>query len=70
VHGGGGWGRNEQNNDSLALACTLIMPKGTKVHRCVQKVKGRKGVNPYAVCSASTGQSYATGKRRKKRKKY
>lgn len=40
------------------------MPKGTKVHRCVQKVKakGGEGVNPYAVCQNSTGQSYKTGK--------
>lgn len=45
------------------------MPKGTKVHRCVQKVKNRKGgkkVNAYAVCQKSTGQSYKTGKRLKK----
>jgi hypothetical protein len=39
------------------------MPKGTKVERCVQHVKAKgKGVNPYAVCQASTGQSYKTGK--------
>jgi hypothetical protein len=39
------------------------MPKGTKVAKCVEKVKkSGKGVNPYAVCQASTGQSYATGK--------
>lgn len=39
------------------------MPKNTKVHRCVEKVKAKgKGVNPYAVCQASTKQSYATGK--------
>ena len=39
------------------------MPKGTKVHRCVQHVKAKGGnVNPYAVCQKSTGQSYATGK--------
>lgn len=43
------------------------MPAGTKVARCVKDVKasnkkGGKGVNPYAVCQASTGQSYATGK--------
>ena len=45
------------------------MPVGTKVHRCVSKLKGRKGVNAYAVCQKATGQSYATGKRitRKKR---
>lgn len=41
------------------------MPKGTKVHKCVQRLKGRKGVNAYAVCQASTGQSYATGRKLK-----
>ena len=46
------------------------MPKGTKVHRCVEKVKAKGGkVNPYAVCQASTGQSYATGKPLKKKEK-
>jgi len=40
------------------------MPKGTKVHRCVDKIKrSGKGVNPYAVCQASTKQSFATGKK-------
>jgi hypothetical protein len=39
-------------------------PKGTRVHRCVQKVKAKGGnANPYAVCQASTGQSYKTGKK-------
>lgn len=40
------------------------MPKNTRVHRCVEhlKAKGTKG-NPYAICQASTGQSYATGKK-------
>ena len=46
------------------------MPKGTKVHKCVEKVKkSGKGVNAYAVCQASTGQSFATGKPLKKKKK-
>jgi len=47
------------------------MPKGTKVHKCVEdvKYKGSK-VNPYAVCQASTGQSYATGKKLPKDKKH
>jgi hypothetical protein len=36
-------------------------PKGTRVHRCVEKFKG-KG-NAYAICQASTGQSYKTGKK-------
>lgn len=39
------------------------MPKGTRVSNCVEKVKGQQGVNPYAVCQKSTGQSYATGKK-------
>lgn len=39
------------------------MPKGTRVSRCVEKLKrSRSKVNPYAVCQASTKQSYATGK--------
>lgn len=39
------------------------MPVGTRVYRCVQKVKTKGGhVNPYAVCQAATHQSYATGK--------
>lgn len=43
------------------------MPEGTKVHRCVEKVKAKGGnVNPYAVCQSSTGQSYATGKSKTK----
>lgn len=39
------------------------MPKNSRVARCVEDVK-RKGsaVNPYAICQASTKQSYATGK--------
>lgn len=44
------------------------MPKGTKVARCVEDIKksGSK-VNPYAVCQASTGQSYKYGKPLKKK---
>jgi len=46
------------------------MPKNTKVARCVEKVKRKgKGVNAYAICQASTGQSYATGKMLKKKRK-
>lgn len=46
------------------------MPEGTRVARCVSKVKAKGGgVNPYAVCQHSTGQSYATGKSLKKKKK-
>jgi hypothetical protein len=45
------------------------MPKGTRVSRCVEKVKkSGRNVNPYAVCQASTGQSYATGKPIKEKK--
>ncbi len=46
------------------------MPKGTRVEKCVNKLKaqGRKGVNPYAVCQASTKQSLATGKKLKGKK--
>jgi hypothetical protein len=44
------------------------MPKGTKVHRCVENLKGKKGVNAYAACQESTGQSYATGKRLRKKR--
>jgi hypothetical protein len=45
------------------------MPKGTKVARCVERVKkgGGHKMNAYAVCQASTGQSYATGKPLRKR---
>jgi len=46
------------------------VPKGTRVHRCVEKVKAKGGnVNPYAVCQKSTGQSYATGKTLRKKSK-
>ena len=47
------------------------MPKGTRVHKCVDKVKRKhaKGVNPYAVCQAATGQSFATGKPLKKKRR-
>lgn len=46
------------------------MPKGTKVHKCVQKVKKKgRGANPYAVCQKATGQSYKTGKKLKRRQK-
>lgn len=45
------------------------MPKGTKVHRCVERVKERgDNVNAYAVCQAKTGQSYKTGKPLKKKR--
>lgn len=45
------------------------MPAGTKVHKLVQKLKAKGGnINPYAVAQAATGQSYATGKKLKKKK--
>lgn len=45
------------------------MPVGTKVHRCVQKVKAKGGgVNAYAVCQKATGQSYASGKKIRRKK--
>lgn len=45
------------------------MPKGTKVEKCVEKVKkSGKDVNPYAVCQKSTGESYKTGKNIKGKK--
>ena len=49
------------------------MPENSRVHRCVEKLKakGDSKYNPYAVCQASTKQSYKTGKplKKKKRKK-
>lgn len=46
------------------------MPKGTRVHRCVQKVKRQGGAkNPYAACQKATGQSYKTGKALRKGKR-
>lgn len=39
------------------------MPKGTRVHRCVDRLKARGAPgNPYAICQAATKQSFATGK--------
>lgn len=45
------------------------MPKGTKVHRCVQKLrrKGKKYGSAIAICQKSTGQSYRTGKKKRKK---
>ena len=43
------------------------MPKGTKVHDCVDKLKRSKGIGgAIAICQSSTNQSYATGKRLKR----
>lgn len=46
------------------------MPKGTKVDRCYQKLKGTKGKgSAAAICQSSTGQSLATGKKLTAKKK-
>jgi len=46
------------------------MPKGTRVHRCVQKLKeSTKAGNPYAICQSATKESYKTGKPLKKKKR-
>ena len=43
------------------------MPENTRVARCVKRLKKKGGVkSPYAVCQASTGQSYQTGKTKTK----
>lgn len=45
------------------------MPKGTKVHRCVQKLKRKHGKgSAIAMCQESTGQNYKTGKKRRRKK--
>ena len=43
------------------------MPKNTRVHRCVDALKKakEKSGSAFAVCQASTNQSYATGKKLK-----
>ena len=43
------------------------MPKGTKVHSCVQKVmkQGKSKVSAIKICQKSTGQSYKTGRKSK-----
>lgn len=44
------------------------MPKGTKVHRCYEKLKGKMGKGKAAAtCQKSTGQSLKTGRRTKKK---
>lgn len=47
------------------------MPKGTKVHRCVQKVmrSGKSKPSAIKICQKSTGQSYMTGKPVRKKSK-
>lgn len=44
------------------------MPKGTRVHRCVDKLKSKMGEGKaIATCQKSTKQSYATGRSTKKK---
>lgn len=46
-----------------------LMPTGTKVDRCYQKLKRKKGKSSAAaICQHSTGQSLKTGKKAKKKK--
>lgn len=46
------------------------MPKGTRVERCYDKLKGSKGKGlAAAICQKSTKQSLATGKTLTKKKK-
>lgn len=45
------------------------MPKSSRVHRCVEHLKGHMKGNVYAICQAATKQSYATGKSLKDKKK-
>lgn len=45
------------------------MPKNSKVGRCVRKLTPKKGkVSAIRICQKSTGQSYETGKKVKKKK--
>lgn len=46
------------------------MPKGTKVADCVARMMAAGHVKASAIriCQASTGQSYRTGKKSKKRR--
>lgn len=41
------------------------MPKGTKVHSCVNKLtnQGKPKGSAIPICQKSTGQSYQTGKK-------
>lgn len=44
------------------------MPKGTKIHRCVQSVmaQGKEKPNAIRICQSATGQSYMTGRTSKR----
>jgi len=44
------------------------MPKGSKVDKCFQSVKKKKGVKSASrICQSKTGQSLKTGKKRAKK---
>lgn len=55
----------EFSQESSMLVCmSEIMPKGTRVEKCVEDMKAKGGsYNPYAVCQASTHQNLKTGKK-------
>ena len=46
------------------------MPKGTKVHKCVDYLKHKYGYGPaIGICQKSTRQNYMTGKKMRKKTK-
>ena len=46
------------------------MPKNSKVGKCVRKLAPKKGkVSAIKICQKSTGQSYKTGRKPKRRMK-
>lgn len=45
------------------------MPKGTKVYKCVEKLKPKMGSKAYPICQKSTGQNYKTGKPLRRKRK-
>jgi hypothetical protein len=47
------------------------VPKGTRVAKCVKKVMktGKAKGNAIAICQASTGLSYKTGRKPKSKRK-
>lgn len=46
------------------------MPKGTKVERCFQSLRGKYGdAMAAAICQESTGQSLKTGRKPKQKKR-
>jgi hypothetical protein len=56
-------GRKRGGNFAVSWGKRKKNPRGTRVAKCVRKLRKRKGVNAYAVCQSATGQSYATGRR-------